>query len=539
MLYAQQRFDEAIAVCRNLLEREPYNADALQLLGHIAHTRANYSEALAQFRKAANVQPNNPAPIYGITAALHALNRLEEAAQACSRVIQLRPDYANAYCNLATLLSQMGMQQEAVVTFRRAVQLQPNDPYAHSNLLYAMYFIDGLDPAAIYREHLAWAQRHAEPLFHALPAPANDRSPDRPLRIGFVSADLREHSVAYFFEPLLEALDRAQFHVTCYSATTHSDSVTERLRRKCDAWRDIASMDDQQTCRLVRDDKIDILVDLSGHSGHHRLLLFARKPAPVQMTWLGYPGTTGLRAIDYRITDAIADPLGTTESLHAEQLLRLPTCVWCYRPDHHAPPVNDRTGHPITFGSCNRVAKITPRMVKLWSRIVREIPDARLLIKSEGLHEPAARKRLLTLFSEQGLFEDRIELLGRLATPAEHLGLYNRIHIALDTYPYGGTTTTCEALWMGTPVITLAGRSHASRVGASLLTQLGMTHLIAENEEQYFQAATAIAADPSRLADLHQTLRPRMAASPLMDAKRFASEIGHALRQSWQQWCRT
>ena len=533
VLHAQKRFDEAALLCRKLLEREPYNVAALQLLGHIAHERGQFEEALAQFRKAANLQPGNPALVYGMTAALHALNRLEEAAQACSRVIQLRPDYANAYMNLGTLLSQMGMQQEAIVTFRRAIQLQPNDPYAHSNLLYALFFIDGIDPTELYQQHVAWAQRHAEPLGKSLTSPANDRSPDRPLRLGFVSGDLREHSVVYFLEPLLESFDRSRFHVTCYSATTHTDSFTVRLKTKIDTWRDIATIDDLEAARLVRDDRIDILIDLSGHSGNHRLLLFARRPAPVQITWLGYPGTTGMRAMDYRITDAIADPVGSTEAFGAEKLLRLPTCAWCYRPDDRAPQPDRIPGGPITFGSFNRVAKITPRMIELWSRILSAVPSSRLLIKSEGLHEPAAQKRFLTLFEKRHIAPDRIELLGRVASAAEHLALYNRIDIALDTFPYNGTTTTCEALWMGVPVVTLAGTAHVSRVGASLLTQVGLQDQVAASDDGYVRAATNLAADSHRLAELHQNLRQRMRAGPLMDSRRFAREFEAALRSAF------
>jgi protein O-GlcNAc transferase len=532
-LRAAGRASEAEALCRKISAREPYNVDALILLAHLAHEGNDWPSALDLFRKVAVLAPANAAAQLGIAAACHALNYLEEAAQACQRVIQIRPDYANAWMNLGTLLSQMGMQIEAVEVFRRAVALDPGNPFTHSNLLYALYFLQQISAEEILAEHQRWNDRHAKPLANVLPAPSNDRSPDRPLRIGYVSSDFREHSVSFFFEPLLESHHRPDFHITCYSASDHADAVTAKLQSLADDWRTIVRLDDDQAAALIRADKIDILVDLSGHTGQHRLLLFARKPAPVQISYLGYPGSTGLTAIDYRITDHRADPLGG----EGEKLLRLPTTAWCYRPPESSPEILPRPDVPLTFASFNRIAKITPDMIALWSRILAALPEARLLLKSEGLHEPGARNRVLSLFSQHDIAADRIQIQGRLPTICDHLNLYNQVDIALDTFPYHGTTTTCEALYMGTPVITLAGQTHTSRVGVSLLTSVGLPDLVAETPDEYVNLAIALANNPSRLDQMRQTLRAQMEKSPLMNPQTFVTEMESAYRSAWRSWC--
>jgi predicted O-linked N-acetylglucosamine transferase (SPINDLY family) len=528
---------EAEALCRKILAREPYNLIALLLLGHIAQARGDWPTSLDQFSKAARLAPRNADAQYGMASSLHALGRLEEAAQACRMTIQLQPNLANAYMNLATLLSQMGLMQQSLGMNRKAVELAPRDIYAHSNLLYARYFLADSTPKQIFDEHVRWAARHAEPLRNALPNPVKDRSPDRPLRIGYVSPDFRQHSVSFFFEPLLEHHRRPEFHITCYSAGAWVDEVTERLRSRADQWRDITMQSDEQAAALIRQDNIDILVDLSGHTGHHRLRLFALHPAPVQITYLGYPGTTGMTAMDYRITDPHADPPGMTEQYHTEQLIRLPECAWCYRPPTDSPEFSPRSSGPVTFGSFNRLPKISTAAVAVWSRILHALPDTRLLIKSEGLGEPTAKAHLLGQFSRNGIDPNRLELLGRLDSMREHLDFYNRVDIALDTFPYNGTTTTCEALWMGVPVIALAGEAHVSRVGVSLLANAGLRELVASNEDQNVKLAVDLAGDAERCAALRASIRDRLVRSPLMNPSRLATAIESAYRTAWRQWC--
>jgi protein O-GlcNAc transferase len=369
---------------------------------------------------------------------------------------------------------------------------------------------------------------------------ANARDPDRVLKVGYVSGDFRKHSVAYFFEPLLEAHDRARVHVTCYSTATVEDEVTARLKSRADAWCDVAQFSDEQAAEMIRADGIDVLVDLSGHSGLNRLLIFARRPAPVQVTYLGYPGTTGMGAIGYRITDGLADPPGMTESLYAEKLFRVPGCAWCYRPDPDSPGVGElpaaRTGN-ITFGSFNRVGKIGAGLIELWAGILSEVSGSRLLMKSEWLGERMAQSRLLEAFAKHGIGQDRLEMVGRTKSTREHLEMYGRVDLALDSFPYNGTTTTCEAMWMGVPVITLAGSVHHSRVGLSLVNAAGLPELAAANPREYVEKTVELAKDIPRLRELRRTLRQCMASSVLMDATRLARDIEMLYRGIWHAWC--
>ncbi len=313
--------------------------------------------------------------------------------------------------------------------------------------------------------------------------------------------------------------------------------MTERIRRSCGVWRNILGLADEAVAKLVRSDGIDILVDLSGHTGGNRLRVFARQPAPIQATYLGYANTTGMAAIDYRLTDALADPPGTTDELNVEKLWRLPTCAWCYQPPEDAPDIQPRADQPITFGCFNAFAKINPKLVAIWAELLERVPGSQLLLKSAAAGEDSARQRLIGQFAEHGIPGQRIEMLGRIGRLRGHLELYHRVDVALDTYPYHGTTTACEATWMGVPVVSLAGRAHASRVGVSLLSNVGLPELIAQTPEQYVQIAADLAKDLPRLAELRRTLRGRMQASPLMDAPRFARNVEAAYRQMWRSWC--
>jgi predicted O-linked N-acetylglucosamine transferase (SPINDLY family) len=359
------------------------------------------------------------------------------------------------------------------------------------------------------------------------------------LRIGYVSADFRRHSVGHFLLPLLEHHDRQFGEVFCYCNLHVRDDFTERMKRNCGHWRNIFGLSDQEAASLVRSDAIDVLVDLSGHTAGNRLKLFALKPAPVQVTYLGYPNTTGMTALDYRLTDALADPPGMNDELNVEKLWRLPGCAWCYDPAEKGPDIQPRENGPITFGCFNAFAKINELLVAIWAKLLERVPGSRLLVKSAGAGAVSAKGRLLEQFAKHGITGERIELLGWIADSMGHLNLYGRVDVALDCYPYHGTTTTCEALWMGVPVVSLAGRTHVSRVGVSLLGNVGVPELIAQTPPQYVQIATELGGDLPRLRELRRTLRGRMKQSPLMDAPRFARNIESAYRQMWRNWCQT
>ncbi len=379
---------------------------------------------------------------------------------------------------------------------------------------------------------------YAEPLREFIQPHTGDRDPRRRLRIGYVSPDFKQHAVGTMALPLLACHNREEFEVSCYAQAREPDAMTERFRGHADHWRSTVGLCDEQLADLIRQDQIDILVDLAGHTAGGRLLVFARKPAPVQMTWLGYPNTTGVCTIDYRITDAHADPPGSGAALGVEQLVRLPRTNWVYQPPDNAPAPNHRpAAGAVTFGSFNNFAKVTEPMLVLWARILHAVPGSRLLLKAQGLGSQSTRQRVWELLARERIDPARLELRGWEPGHGGHLALYNRVDIALDPFPYHGTTTTCEALWMGVPVITLAGRTHVSRVGVSLLRNMGLEELIAASPENYVALAVELANDLPRLSRLHSTLRKRMEQSPLTDAPSFAREVEAVYRRVWREWC--
>ncbi|MEW6330081.1 MAG: hypothetical protein AB1560_01340 [Pseudomonadota bacterium] len=391
----------------------------------------------------------------------------------------------------------------------------------------------------MYAAHREYARRREAPLAALIRAHANDRSPGRRLKIGYVSSDFRRHSVAWFIEPVLAQHDRERFEVHCYANHFQEDEVTRRIMSHADHWCRIFGTPDEGVADQIRADRIDILVDLNGHTAMNRLLVFARKPAPVQVTWLGYPNTTGLSAMDYRLTDGFADPVGQTGHLHSEKLVRLPECFSCYQPPADAPAVSElpaRNKGRVSFGSFNKLNKITPGVMKLWAGILRAVPGSRLILKSTGLGEPAMQQTVRDAFMRREVTPDRIELLGHDPSSAGHLGRYADIDIGLDPFPYNGTTTTCEALWMGVPVVTLAGKVHAGRVGVSQMSNLGLTELIARTPEEYIAITTSLARNLEDLARLRSELRDRLLASPLTDAPRFTRNLEQAYHNMWEDW---
>jgi predicted O-linked N-acetylglucosamine transferase (SPINDLY family) len=362
------------------------------------------------------------------------------------------------------------------------------------------------------------------------------------LRIGYVSADFRDHPVGRFLLPLLQRHDSRKFEVFCYSNGPHVDAITKSLQRHAHRWRSIIGQNDDEAAEQIRADRIDLLVDLSGHTSGNRLLVFARKPAPVQVNYLGYPGTTGLTAMDYRLTDRFADPPGLTEPLHVEKLQHLPRTNWCFAPPQDSPPLEPppaiRRGC-VTFGSFNNFGKMTGAMFAVWAEILRQVPGSRLLLKAPALRAQGTRQRILGNFAAQGIEANRLDLHDWQPDYASHLALYGEMDIALDTFPYNGTTTTCDALWMGVPVVTLAGQSHVSRVGLSLLSNVRLPETIATTAEEYIRLAVQLAHDPDRLKILRAQLRERLTTSPLMDADGFTRDVEAAYRQIWRIWCET
>jgi protein O-GlcNAc transferase len=401
----------------------------------------------------------------------------------------------------------------------------------------ALNYQPGADPAEILREANAYAERHAASLTAAAkPHPARSLE-GRRLRIGYVSADFREHPVAYFLEPILAAHDHQGFEIFCYADVRQPDAVTRRLQGYADQWRSLVGSSDEEAAELIRRDGIDILVDLSGHTGGNRLPVFARKPAPVQASYLGYLGTTGLPAIDYYLTDAHADPPGLTDAHYQEQLVRLPECGFCYAPGpapEVSPELPARQAGRVTFGSLNSVAKLSEEVLALWARVLAAVAGSRVVLRTGAGRR--AEERVRGGLAGHGVSPERVLLLGQTATRFDYLKLYQAVDLGLDPFPYNGVTTTCDALWMGVPVLTLAGGTCVSRQGVRFLRAVGLDELIAETPEAYVRLATEVAGDLARLSALRRGLRERMSHSPLMDAAQFTRHLEAAYRGLWERW---
>ena len=521
---------------REAIRRCPDYAEAHNNLGNSLLYAGRLEEAEACYRQALTIDATLTSAANNLASALVIGGRLSEAVDCLRRVLRERPDYPEAINNLGSALQGQGRIREALVCYRRAVSLKPDYRDAQSNLLLAMHYADDIRPAELAAAAFAWGDRQAARHLPA-PGPRPVAAAGRRLRIGYVSADLREHSVSYFLRPLLAAHDRERFAVFGYASVKRPDAVTGAIRQQCDQWRDIRALTDEQAAGVVRGDGIDLLVDLGGHTAGNRLGIFARRPAPVQLTWLGYPDTTGLAAMDYRISDAVADPPGWTDRWNRERIIRLPEGFLCYAPPADAPPVAPLpaldTGQ-VTFGSFNNLAKINPAVIDIWSAVLCRVPGARLLLKAKSLADTRTREHLLAGFARHGVDAGRIVLVSARATTAEHLAGYRQVDIGLDSFPYNGTTTTCEALWMGVPVVTWRGDRHSARVGASILGQVGLADLVAEDGSDYVARCTNLAGNLGRLIELRDGLRAILAASPLCDAAGFARRFEAALITAWQ-----
>ncbi|WP_052293838.1 tetratricopeptide repeat protein [Azospirillum sp. B510] len=529
---------EAQAALRRAIELQPDYAEAHFNLGNALRGANDLDGALACYTEALRLKPDMAAALSNMGDLLKGRAELSRAVEYFMAALRAAPQMPEPCNNLGETLKEQGRITEAVTVFQKGLGVHPTHAIMHSNLAFALNYTADVPVEMIYRVHRHWAERHADPLLPAGRAHANDPRPDRKLRIGYVSPDFCAHSVSFFVEPVIREHDRAAFEVICYPCSGRSDAVTERLRAAADRWVPIVGLSDEAAAARIEADGIDILIDLAGHTAENRLLLFARKPAPVQVTWLGYPNTTGMPAIDYRLTDGVADPVGLADQLSAERLVRLPHGFHCYQPPVVAlqprPPVLD--SGVVTFGSFNNTSKVTAEVVRVWAEILKRVPNARLLLKSRQMGDDETRARYRNSFITHGIDPDRVELLARIPAADGHLRAYDRLDIALDPFPYNGTTTTCEALWMGVPVVTLAGRSHVARVGASLLTNVGLEELIASDEAEYIAKAVALAGDPAALAGLRAGMRARLEASPLTDHKGFTRSLEAALRAMWRSW---
>ena len=542
VLKDQGQYDPAAECYQRALALDPEFAKAWCNLGSIRRQQGQNTEAEACYRKAISLDSGFAAAYNNLSLVLSENGRVGEALACCRTAQRLKPDFAESYNNMARCFKYSGRVEESIPWYRKSLAVAPETAFVRSNLLYALAYVEPeICPAReVAREHREWEQHHGAPKEKVFLHYPNLPDPGRPLRVGYLSPDFRKHPVAVFMEPILAGHDRSAVEAICFSDVGKGDCVSARLKQLAAGWVDTAGLSDDRVAEIIRKTGIDILVDLAGHTAGNRMPLFSRRPAPVQVTYLGYPNTTGLSAMDYRITDAWADPPGLTEPYHSETLVRLPQGFLCYSPPEQAPPVMpppfERQGH-ITFGSFNNLAKFNASVADLWGKILHAVPGSTLVMKFKTLGDPEVQNHIRSLFADRGIDPARIECLGFLPSARDHFGLYNRIDIALDTFPYNGTTTTFEALWMGVPVIALEGDAHAARVGVSILTGIGLDALIGRDKAAYVQKAVTLARDPDRLNVLRSALRPKLSSSPMTDGPGFARHLEAAYRRMWQGWC--
>lgn len=526
----------AAQLCEQVLARDPSVVKAWELSGAAALNLGEYPLACERFERVLALAGEDAQALANAAEANRRADRCDRALELIRRALALQPGSA-AFLHIHVLcLESCWRGEEALAACREALRLRPEFAKLHISYMTLLNRACA-DPDLVLAVHCEWARRFA-------PGPAaaarhdNPAQPERRLRIGYVSGDFREHAVSHFILPLLECHDPGRVEVYCYSNTPKTDGISRRCESLAAHWRDIVFLPDAAAEDLIRSDGIDILVDLSGHTVGNRLLLFARKPAPLQMTYLGYPATTGLAQMDYRLTDANADPPERTHgSRYREQLLPLPHSLWCFAPPPQMPAVGplpaDAAGH-ITFGSLNSALKLTPQLLALWAQLLLALPQSKLVLATVA--DGAPRARIAREFESNGVDPGRLEFHGFL--PWEKFwALHGRIDIALDSFPCNGGATTCETLWLGVPLVTLAGDAFLSRAGLSLLRTVGMTELVAHSAEDYLRIARDLAGDRARLAQLRAGMRGRMRASPLLDAPAFARDLEDAYRAAWRRWC--
>jgi predicted O-linked N-acetylglucosamine transferase (SPINDLY family) len=537
-LSALGRLDEAITALDRALAIDPGHAQAHANRGVALHASGRLEEAIAALRRAIALAPRDAVAHTNLGRALHDAGQPDEAEDVLLRAVAIDPGQGHAHNNLGSVQKDQGRVDLALESFGRALECDPGHVAAASNRLFALHLHPDHDAASIATECRRWASRFAAPLAAEIRPHANDRTPGRRLRVGFVSPDLRSHPVGRLLLPLFLHRDRRGFELIAYSDVRAGDAVTREFQALADEWRPIAGRSDAEVAALVRADRIDVLVDLAQHTAANRLLVFARRPAPVQVSMLGMPTTTGLATIDYRLTDRYLDPPGLDETVYTERSIRLAHGFWCYPPLPGAPAVGELpalSSGTITFGCLNQSAKLSRPVLEFWIKLLGSLSGSRLLLQASSARQRAA---ILALFAAGGIAPERAVFVPRVPL-VRYLEWYHEIDIGLDPFPYGGGTTTMDALWMGVPVVTLTGRTAVGRGGESILQNLAMPELVARTPEEYAEIARELAVDHGRLAALRRSLRTRMEASPLVDTRQYTAEVEGVLRGVWEAWCRS
>lgn len=535
MLQQQGIYQEALHYFQQAAKLQPQNINALSNLAAALAQQGQYESAIDYYQKALALDSNNAMLHYNLGIAFSRKKQLSLALEEFQIAFDLKPHHVDCCYNLAKTCLQLGQVEVAIEYYHKTLSLQPHHYDAHNSFLLAMHYLRDDNAMDIVAQAKLFNQEFCSPFkppeYKHLP------DPNKRLKIGYVSADFRRHSVTSFIESVLAHHDHSQFEVYCYYNNHHEDEDTQRLKHYADHWLNCANLSDDALATQIQTDTIDILIDLSGHTAGNRLQVFARKPAPIQMSYLGYPDTTGVTAIDYRIVDNYVENalLNSTETR-----LTMPNSYFCYTPPALTPLVNELPAlknHYLTFGSFNNFSKLTPELLELWAELLKQGPSAKLLLKNASLHDEQLQTQLKVRFQALGIESERLILAGHMETTDEHLNMYHHVDIGLDTFPYNGATTTCEALWMGVPVVTWAGQSHVSRVGLSLLTTMGLTQFVTDSPDAYLARCLKLSQDLQVLANLRSMLRHKMQASPLMKGALFTQHLEQHYKISWQKWC--
>lgn len=575
ILYLELKLSaKAIATFQRYLQLQPDDTAALNNLGNAYYQQGQFTEAISCYRRSLQLNPENALTLYNLANALQETHKTDEAVRLYQYALTREPGWPEAYNNLGIVYQNMGLLDKAIAGFEKALDIQPNYAEAlnnlgivyghqgritaaiscyrkalrikpgysecHSNLVFGLNYDPNTTQEDIFSQACQWWTQHGQPITGRF-AHANSREPNRRLKIGYVSADFRRHPVGFFFLPLVKAHDRNSFEAFCYTDIRQPDELTEQIKSSADHWTATTGFSDLEVAEKIYTDRIDILIDLAGHTANNRLLVFARKPAPIQVNWLGYVNTTGLAAMDYRITDGMVDPVTENNRYHSEIIIRLENGFFCFAPPSKSPPVGElpakKHGY-LTFGSFNKLSKINKEVIALWSHLMHRLPGSRLRLMAKPLADASTRNRYLALFQANGIPSNRIEMVTYTPSYYDYLNQYSQIDISLDPFPHNGHTTTCDSLWMGVPVMTLRGDRYASRMGASILARLQLEAFISDTKEAYLQSIVNLATDWDRLQELRLDLRKRFTSSPIHDAKRFAREMESAFRDIWRRWCR-
>lgn len=541
--YAELQKHEKALINYNLaVHFDPTCAEAYNNMGVIYKERDNLEKAIKCYHMAVQCNPAFAQTLNNLGVVYTTSGRLSEAFEYLSRAATVAPTYAEAYNNLGWLFWDYGDLEQALRMYERCIELSPTSKNPSQNRLLALNYLHDVSPERVFQAHEAWAQRFCRDVGEPFAVWPNSKEPCKQLRIGYISPDFFNHSVSFFVHALLEHRNKDEFDVFLYSNSSREDEKTEVLKSLVpkDRWFRITGKPAFEVCELIRSHQIDILIELAGHTANNRLDVMALKPSPVQITYIGYNNTTGMGAIDYRIVDEIVDPLDTQQPF-SEELLRIPGCFLCYTPSAKLPDVESlpasRYGF-VTFGSFSCLAKVGDPCVALWARVLHEVPNSRLLVKNKGFYSSEVQAAFINKFKAHGISEQRLKLLSLTPTSFDHLNVYNEVDIALDTFPYSNTTTTCESLIMGVPPVCLVGRTHGSRVCVTLLNAIGLNQFAANNEDEYVAKAKGLATSLQSLALLRSNLRQIVLSSPLCDGSTFVREkYEPLLRSCFRRYC--